>query len=80
MRELIYITMESLLGIVYKSWKLQNLNTRCRQTSPFKKTQTKPELIRHVGNILIMPAVEQSRQEGNIPGASIKSLGQLELV
>lgn len=47
---------------------------------PHLKTQTKPELTRHVGDMIRMPTVEQPRQEDNIHGASIKSLGPLELL
>ena len=53
--------MESLLRIFYRSWKLQNVNTRYRQTSPFRRI----ELTRHVDNIPVIPAVRWPRQENN---------------
>lgn len=66
--------MESLLG------PLQILETpKCEHEMqaniPIKKT--KPELARHVGNIHIMAAVEQSRQEDSILGASVKRRASL---
>lgn len=79
LRELILIIMGSLLGTFYQYWKLQNVNTRYRQTSPRRRRKKFPELTRHTGNI---PAVEQLRQEDNHFEASksyMESLSQLVL-
>lgn len=82
LRKLILVIMGSLLGTFYQYWKLQNVNTRYRQTSPRRGRKKFPELTRHTGNIPIIPAVEKLRQEDNHFEASksyMESLGQLVL-